>query len=70
MSQVQAGQAQFQGPSTLGAPTTPGVLPAFSIFPSFNRIPIVIAAAPPPLIDAAGLRNFSLLRPADSRNTP
>lgn len=49
---------KFQGPPTLGAPTTPGVLPAFSIFPSFNTTPIVIAAAPPPLINAAGASEF------------
>ena len=48
---------KFKGPPTLGAPTTAGI-PAFSIFPSFNTTPIVVAAAPPPLINAAGASEF------------
>jgi hypothetical protein len=48
---------KFQGPPTLGAPTTAGI-PTGSIFPSFNTTPLVIAAAPPPLINAAGASEF------------
>ncbi len=49
---------RFKGPPTLGAPTTPGVIPAGSIFPSFNTTPIVVAATPPPVINAVGSSEF------------
>jgi hypothetical protein len=48
---------KFQGPPTLGAPAT-AAIPVGSIFPSFNTTPLVVPAAPPPVINAAGASEF------------